>query len=82
MFRILKPIALTHIPKGIAAILVVASLGTNAQALSNSDRFYAALTKTEKQQFTAASQELEALSKQYLQKGDQLNNCFNLTNNA
>jgi hypothetical protein len=33
---------------------------------------------TEKQQFTAASQELEAFSQQYLQKGDRLDTYFSL----
>jgi hypothetical protein len=59
--------------KFIAPILVVASLCTTSQAFAGSDRFYAALAKTEKQQFTAASQELEALGRQFLQKGDRLN---------
>jgi hypothetical protein len=59
--------------KLIAPVLVVATLCATSQAFANSDRFYAALAKTEKQQFTSASQELEALSQQYLQKGDRLN---------
>jgi hypothetical protein len=73
MLLVLKPIALMRTPQGIATILVAATLCTTSQAFANSDRFYAALAKTEKQQFTAASQELEKLGQQYLQKGDRLN---------
>jgi hypothetical protein len=57
--------------KTIVYILAIASFGTIAtQAVAVSDPFYQALAKTQKQQYTQASQELEAIGRKFQGQGN------------
>jgi hypothetical protein len=58
----------------IVYILAIASFSTIAtQAVAVSDPFYQALAKTQKQQYTEASQDLEALGRKLQSQGDLTN---------
>lgn len=58
----------------IVSILSIVSFGTiSTQAIAVSDPFYQALAKTQKQQYTQASQDLETLGRKFQRQGDLTN---------